>query len=234
MIDCSVLRISRLSTDKDIILGRLSATAQIVTAHLATTKVETDRLPELVHRLYASLSVETSAVTHVAPVPRATDPEVPKTSERTEQSVSPREAGVTAPTVQPEETKPEPAIPVEESVLPDYLVCLEDGKRLKSLKRHLMSAFGMTIEDYKAKWDLPDTYPTVAPNYAAMRRKVAQQIGLGKRSSRSEGTGKEVAAPRQPTEEKPSSPGRSARPEEKGRRPGRKADELRLANAFSR
>ncbi|WP_166931101.1 MucR family transcriptional regulator [Asaia sp. As-1742] len=223
-----------MSTDKDIILGRLSATAQIVTAHLATTKVETDRLPELVHQLYASLSVEAPTVTNVAPVLRTTHPEVPKASERTEQSVSPKEAGVTTPTVRPKETKPEPAIPVEESVLPDYLVCLEDGKRLKSLKRHLMSAFGMTIEDYKAKWNLPDTYPTVAPNYAEMRRKVAQQIGLGKRSSRSEVTDKGATASSQPTEGEPSAPSRRARQGQKAGRPRKRADELRLANAFSR
>ena len=75
--------------------------------------------------------------------------------------------------------KPVPAVSVRASVKPDYIVCLEDGKKLKMLKRHLMSAFGMTPDAYRAKWGLPADYPMVAPNYAEQRRTLAKQIGLG-------------------------------------------------------
>ena len=83
-------------------------------------------------------------------------------------------------TVQPEpEVKQEPAVSVRASVKPDYIVCLEDGKKLKMLKRHLMTHYGMTPEDYRAKWGLPADYPMVAPNYAEQRRTLAKSIGLG-------------------------------------------------------
>ncbi|GBQ31960.1 transcriptional regulator [Gluconacetobacter azotocaptans] len=76
---------------------------------------------------------------------------------------------------------PEPAVPIRRSVFPDYIVCLEDGRQFKSLKRHLWTAYGMTPEDYRAKWKLPTDYPIVAPNYAAHRSALARAIGLGKR-----------------------------------------------------
>jgi predicted transcriptional regulator len=72
-----------------------------------------------------------------------------------------------------------PAVSIRASVKPDYIVCLEDGKKLKMLRRHLMTAFGMTPDDYRAKWGLPADYPMVAPNYAEQRRVLAKQIGLG-------------------------------------------------------
>lgn len=74
------------------------------------------------------------------------------------------------------------AIPINRSVTPDYLVCLEDGKRLKMLKRHLRAAYGLTPEEYRAKWGLPPDYPMVAPNYAAERSAFAKKIGLGRNS----------------------------------------------------
>ena len=74
-----------------------------------------------------------------------------------------------------------PVVAVEESVKADYLVCLEDGKRVKMLKRHLKTAYGMSPEQYRARWDLPATYPMVAPNYAKVRSQLAKQIGLGRR-----------------------------------------------------
>ncbi|MCS6985919.1 MAG: MucR family transcriptional regulator [Sphingomonadaceae bacterium] len=77
------------------------------------------------------------------------------------------------------EARPEPAVPIKQSVKPDYIICLEDGKKLKTLKRHLMTAYGMTPEQYRAKWGLPPDYPMVAPNYAEQRRKLAKAIGLG-------------------------------------------------------
>lgn len=72
-----------------------------------------------------------------------------------------------------------PAVPVSESVKPDYLVCLEDGLRFRTLKRHLAVAYGMTPEKYRAKWNLPTNYPMVAPNYSRLRSRVARDIGLG-------------------------------------------------------
>jgi len=72
-----------------------------------------------------------------------------------------------------------PAVPVKKSVQPDYIVCLEDGKKLKMLKRHLMTHYKMTPEDYRAKWGLAADYPMVAPNYAEQRRSLAKKIGLG-------------------------------------------------------
>lgn len=80
-----------------------------------------------------------------------------------------------------QETPPEPAVPIRRSIQPDHLVCLEDGKKLKMLKRHLQTAFGMTPEEYRAKWGLPHDYPMVAPNYAKQRSELAKQIGLGRR-----------------------------------------------------
>ncbi len=77
--------------------------------------------------------------------------------------------------------KPVPAVPPKRSVFPDYIVCLEDGKKLKMLKRHLQSAYGMTPADYRTKWDLPQDYPMVAPNYAEKRSVLAKQIGLGRK-----------------------------------------------------
>jgi len=74
---------------------------------------------------------------------------------------------------------PEPAVPIRSSVKPDHIVCLEDGKKLKMLKRHLMTRYDMTPEMYRARWNLPADYPMVAPDYAAERRKLALKIGLG-------------------------------------------------------
>lgn len=80
-----------------------------------------------------------------------------------------------------EQARPDPAVPIKSSIKPDYIVCLEDGKKLKMLKRHLMTHYGMTPEDYRAKWGLPNDYPMVAPNYAEKRRQLAKAIGLGKK-----------------------------------------------------
>lgn len=79
------------------------------------------------------------------------------------------------------EAKQEPAVSIRASVRPDYLVCLEDGKKLKMLKRHLMTSYQMTPDEYRAKWGLPKDYPMVAPNYAAQRRTLALTIGLGRK-----------------------------------------------------
>ncbi|MBS0638749.1 MAG: MucR family transcriptional regulator [Acetobacteraceae bacterium] len=75
----------------------------------------------------------------------------------------------------------QPAVPIKKSVFPDYIICLEDGKRLKMLKRHLATAFNLTPEQYRVKWGLDPSYPMVAPNYAEKRSTLAKQIGLGTR-----------------------------------------------------
>jgi predicted transcriptional regulator len=77
------------------------------------------------------------------------------------------------------EVKQEPAVSIRASIKPDYIVCLEDGKKLKMLKRHLMTHYQMTPDEYRAKWNLPADYPMVAPNYAEQRRTLAKKIGLG-------------------------------------------------------
>ncbi|MBN8806853.1 MAG: MucR family transcriptional regulator [Sphingomonas sp.] len=82
--------------------------------------------------------------------------------------------------------RPEPAVSVRASIKPDYLVCLEDGKKLKMLKRHLMTHYQMTPEQYRQKWNLPADYPMVAPNYAEQRRSLAKQIGLGTKPRKSQ------------------------------------------------
>jgi predicted transcriptional regulator len=92
-------------------------------------------------------------------------------------------SGLGTPVAVPE-ARPEPAVPIRSSIKPDYIVCLEDGKKLKMLKRHLMTAYGMTPDEYRAKWGLPADYPMVAPNYAEARRQLAKSIGLGTTKSR--------------------------------------------------
>jgi predicted transcriptional regulator len=77
------------------------------------------------------------------------------------------------------EASKEPAVPVRRSITPDYLICLEDGRKFKSLKRHLRTKYDMSPEQYRARWDLPKDYPMVAPNYAQARSDLAKQMGLG-------------------------------------------------------
>jgi predicted transcriptional regulator len=80
--------------------------------------------------------------------------------------------------------RPQPAVAIKKSVHPDYIICLEDGKKLKMLKRHLKTAYNMSPEEYRDRWGLPADYPMVAPNYAKQRSRLAKEIGLGTRSRR--------------------------------------------------
>lgn len=100
--------------------------------------------------------------------------------------------GLSTPAEAPVE-KQEPAISIRSSVKPDYIVCLEDGKKLKMLKRYLMSRFQMTPDEYRAKWGLSADYPMTAPNYAQQRKELAVKIGLGKA-----GKGRKAATPKAP------------------------------------
>ncbi|MCP5433546.1 MAG: MucR family transcriptional regulator [Alphaproteobacteria bacterium] len=83
-----------------------------------------------------------------------------------------------------------PAVPIKKSVMPDHIVCLEDGKKLTMLKRHLRSVYGLSPDQYRAKWGLPADYPMVAPNYAKKRSEFAKQIGLGTSPKRPSGGGR--------------------------------------------
>lgn len=87
-----------------------------------------------------------------------------------------------APEAPAHQERPEPAVPIRKSITPDYVICLEDGRKLKMLKRHLKTTYNMTPDDYRARWGLPTDYPMVAPNYAAKRSSLAQEIGLGKKN----------------------------------------------------
>ncbi len=92
--------------------------------------------------------------------------------------------------VEEPQPKPEPAVSVRSSIKPDYIVCLEDGKKLKMLKRHLMTHYNMTPDEYRQKWGLAADYPMVAPNYAEQRRSLAKKIGLGTKRRRTGRGGK--------------------------------------------
>ena len=85
------------------------------------------------------------------------------------------------------EPRPDPKVPIRSSVKPDFIVCLEDGKRLKMLKRHLMTHYNLTPDQYRQKWGLSPDYPMVAPNYAEQRRTLAKSIGLGTKRRKSRG-----------------------------------------------
>lgn len=128
----------------------LTLTAQIVAAHVASNRIETAALPALIRQVHATL------------------------------------AGLDAPAMGNGATsaatadRPQPAVPVKKSVQPDFIICLEDGKKLKMLKRHLMSHYKLTPEQYRERWGLPADYPMVAPNYALHRQALAKKIGLGK------------------------------------------------------
>ena len=95
------------------------------------------------------------------------------------QSVHRSLSGVSGGVVTVEVAPKEPAVPVKRSITPDYLVCLEDGRKFKSLKRHLRTKYNLSPEDYRAKWGLAKDYPMVAPNYAKARSDLAKQMGLG-------------------------------------------------------
>jgi len=92
-------------------------------------------------------------------------------------------AGLAAEKAEPQPEQ-KPAVPIKKSVTDDYLICLEDGKKLKMLKRHLNTAYGMTPEEYRAKWGLAPDYPMVAPNYSRTRKDLAKRIGLGRKPTK--------------------------------------------------
>jgi predicted transcriptional regulator len=94
----------------------------------------------------------------------------------------------------PAESRPDPAVSVRSSVKKDHIVCLEDGKKMKMLKRHLMTDHGLTPDEYRARWGLSADYPMVAPDYAEKRRELAKKIGLGRKPGQKRGRRKKTAA----------------------------------------
>jgi len=99
-------------------------------------------------------------------------------------------SGVSAAPVEAEPEPKEPAVPIRKSIAPDFLICLEDGRKFKSLKRHLRTKYDMSPEEYRAKWGLPKDYPMVAPNYAKARSELAKSMGLGQGGRKPARTGR--------------------------------------------
>ena len=112
--------------------------------------------------------------------------------------------------VEPEKVELKPAVAIKKSVTAEYIICLEDGKKFKSLKRHLRSQYDMSPEEYREKWGLPHDYPMVAPNYAAARSDMAKNIGLGRRGAAVAAAQPEAPAPVEPAE-KPKGRGKQPR-----------------------
>ncbi len=112
--------------------------------------------------------------------------------------------------VEPEKVELKPAVPIKKSVTAEYIVCLEDGKSFKSLKRHLKTHYGLSPEEYREKWGLPHDYPMVAPAYAAARSDLAKNMGLGRRGAAVAAAELEAPAPVEPAE-KPKGRGRQTR-----------------------
>lgn len=120
---------------------------------------------------------------------------------------------------------PQPKVPVKKSITNDYLVCLEDGKRFKSLKRHLQSAYGMSPQEYRDKWGLPKDYPMVAPAYANARSELAKTMGLGRKAGvpAPEAAGPDAAAGPEPELALPEpDAAEAAKPDEPGAEPAKK------------
>jgi predicted transcriptional regulator len=128
--------------------------ADIVSSHVSSHAVSREGLAQAIKSVYTTLS-SLAAETRGA-----------------SGSADPLEFNVRVP-------KREPAVPIEKSVFPDYIICLEDGKKLKMLKRHLQASYNMTPQDYRARWGLPNNYPMTAPNYAERRSVLAKASGLG-------------------------------------------------------
>jgi predicted transcriptional regulator len=137
----------------------LLATAQIVTAWLGAHEIAFADVPELIEQVHASLYREP-----YRPPAERMAPAKPQ-----QQASDKRRSTV------------EPAVSIRKSVFSDHLVCLEDGKSFKTLKRHLNEVHGMTPEQYRSRWDLPGDYPMIAPEYAKVRSRISKTMGLGKR-----------------------------------------------------
>ena len=119
--------------------------------------------------------------------------------------------------IEPEKVELKPAVAIKKSVTPEYIICLEDGQKFKSLKRHLKTHYDMSPGEYREKWGLPHDYPMVAPSYAAARSDMAKNMGLGRRGTAVAGTQSEVPAKAEPAE-KPKGRGKQTRKASTGSR----------------
>ncbi len=138
----------------------LTLAVDVVCAYVSNNKIKDSELPTLIGRVLGTLQ---------------------QASGSSSVRVSKPSAASSFTSAAPERRKP--AVPVERSVYPDYIVCLEDGRELKMLKRHLRTAYDMSPAEYKERWGLPTDYPMTAPNYAKKRSKLARDIGLGRGSA---------------------------------------------------
>ena len=143
----------------------LAMAADIVSAYVSHNPLPASQIPDLIQTVYGSLS-ETGGAAPAAPAPAA---DIGGAVER--ETIVARK----------------PTMPVEDTIQPDYLVCLEDGKHLKMLKRHLRTAYGLSPAAYRAKWQLPADYPMVAPNYSKARSEAAKKNRLGHKRTRGRG-----------------------------------------------
>jgi predicted transcriptional regulator len=143
---------------------------EIVVAYLAQRAVEPEQLPALIHDVLTALN---GWPVHLPARFKDENVSAPETEPPTSPPARLRVLGASSPASR------EPAVPIETSVTDDYIISLEDGRRYRSLKRHLMARHGMTPNDYRAKWGLPNDYPMVAPSYARQRSDVAKRSGLG-------------------------------------------------------
>ena len=152
----------------------LGLTAEIISAHVKNNHVDAADLPSLIQQVYLALrTAGAPAAVAVAPVPA------------------------------PEPERQAPVVAIKKSVFPDYIICLEDGRKMKTLKRYLRTTYNMTPEQYRDKWGLPADYPMVAPAYAAKRSALAKTIGLGRKGG---GAAAETASQDAPAEAAPAAP----------------------------
>jgi len=138
----------------------IALTTEIVAAHVSNTPTDPEELSRLISQVHGTLS----------------------------QLAAGKNPGADG--KPPAAARPQPAVPVDQSMTDDYLICLEDGKKLKMLKRHLRTRYNMTPEEYRARWGLPADYPMVAPNYSRRRSQLAKDIGLGTQPGKTSGRSK--------------------------------------------
>lgn len=148
----------------------LKFTKEIIVAHVSHNAVDSESLPALIRNVHLSLIEARSAAIQRDPAA------VAEPAPNARESGGTHENPATVATVSPD---PVPAVPVSESVTPDHIICLEDGRPFKMMKRWLRATYGMTPEQYRARWNLPADYPMVAPNYARSKSVYAKAQGLG-------------------------------------------------------
>ncbi|MGK9230325.1 MucR family transcriptional regulator [Inquilinus limosus] len=153
----------------------LKFTKEIIVAHVSHNAVDSESLPDLIRSVHLSLIEARNASAPRDPAILDADAAVPAA----EGGPAMPEAGAPAAPHAAASPGPIPAVPISESVTPDYIICLEDGRPFKMMKRWLRATYGMTPEQYRAKWNLPPDYPMVAPNYARSKSVYAKAQGLG-------------------------------------------------------